>query len=366
MHRFIISRPNRAGGTMSHRDPELISKRFPESWSIPSIELIDDPREGKFGQTYIANVAGERSPFVDEQSNPNLLQDLLEKKRKLPRIQFSYGQRKVNETSVCEYQFLKLSRFNAKNNAKGVSTTFFEFIPAEISKEFVDKEMKIVDLTTKIAMLDENKLKAVARVSGAISKVEDFDVQSAKYKLIMRVKKVEGQRVLEELLADPMLEYRFDIHDAMDSGVLMWSRQNPNLLVWKAGGTVCTVPAGTQDKVRYAAQYLYNNGFDTLTTIRKMLGRITVDEAVEETQSTDLADWLKSASKEAIVEKILEWNKDNPDFAFLKFKGPYMYFEDIKLTKDNTSRGREGATEYLLESEKTFEDVYKVWTKYVL
>lgn len=351
---------------MVHRDPQLTSKRYPENWSIPSVELIDDPREGKFGKTWIANVPGEKSPFVDEQSNGEILKEIRDNKRKLPRLSFTNGRRRVEETNTCEYEFLKLTKFNAKNKARGVTRTFFEFIPAEISKEFVDKEMKIVDLTTKIAMLDENKLKAVARVSGAISKVEDFDVQSAKYKLIMRVKKVEGQRVLEELLADPMLEYRFDIHDAMDSGVLSWSRQNPNVLIWKAGGTVCTVPAGNKDRVQYAAQYLYNNGFDTLTTIRKMLGRITVDEAVEETQSTDLADWLKSASKEAIVEKILEWNKDNPDFAFLKFKGPYMYFEDIKLTKDNTSRGREGATEYLLESEKTFEDVYKVWTKYVL
>ena len=111
---------------------------------------------------------------------------------------------------------------------------------------------------------------------------------------------------------------------------------------------------------------VYNNGFDTLVTIRKMLGRVTVEETVEETNSVDLVDWIKLASKEDIVDKILEWNKENPDFAFLKFKGPYLYFENTKLTKDNTAKGREGAKEYLLESEKTFEDVFNIWKKYVL
>lgn len=365
MHIFIISNTN-AGGTMVHRDPLLTSKRYPENWAIPSVELIDDPRPGKFGKTWIANVPGEKTPFVDEQSNQKILDDIREGKRKLPTIAFTNGRRKVEETNVCEYQYLKLTKFNIKNKTKGITRTFFEYVPAEISKDLVEKEMKVVDLTTKIAMLDENKLKAVTRVIGAIAKVSDFDVQSAKYKLIMSVKRVEGQRVLEEILADPMLEYRFDILDAIDSGVLTWSHQNPNILVWKAGGIVCTVPAGNKDRVQYAAQYLYNNGFDTLTTIRKMLGRVTVEETVEETNSVDITNWLKSASKEDILDKIFEWNKANPDFAFLKFKGPYLYFEEIKLTKDNTLKGREGAKEYLLESEKTFEDVFNIWKKYVL
>lgn len=366
MHRFVITTTNAVGGTMVPRDPSLAAKRYPESWSIPSVELIDDPRPGKFGKTWIANVPGEKSPFVDEQSNPRILDDIRESKMRLPSLAFTNGRRNVEETNVCEYEYLKLTKFNVKNKVRGVTRTFFEYIPEQISKELVDKEMRVVDLTTKIAMLDDNKLKAVARVLGAISKVSEFDPQSAKYKLIMSVKRVEGQRLLEEILADPMLEYRFDIHDAIDSGVLTWSPMNPNVLIWKSGGTLCTVPAGNKDRVQYAAQYLYNNGFDTLVTIRKMLGRVTVEETVEETNSVDLVDWIKLASKEDIVDKILEWNKENPDFAFLKFKGPYLYFENTKLTKDNTAKGREGAKEYLLESEKTFEDVFNIWKKYVL
>lgn len=368
MYTFYISRPN-TGGSMVSRDPQESSKRYPENWTIPSLELIDDKRPGKFGKTYIAVVPGEKSPYVDEQSNPDLIKDLREKKVKLPRLTFSEGRRQVEETNIVEYQFLQLTKFNEENKVQGLSRTFFEHKPQETSKKAIEKELSDIRIKSAIMSLDMNKLKAVARVSDAVkdsSAFDSVDPSIIQHSLIVKVKTEAGRELINELLNDSMLEYRFDIHEAIDKKILKWHPTNPYSLIWTSGGIVCNVPAGAKDKVKHVAEYLVANGFETLNTIRKLMGRVSVTETVEETESTDIKTWLKSAGKADIIDKVLEWNKANPELAFLKFKGPYMYFEDLKLCTENAPKGRDGAKDFLLEDEATFQEVYKVWIKYVL
>ena len=55
-----------------------------------------------------------------------------------------------------------------------------------------------------------------------------------------------------------------------------------NKLIWESGGHILSVPAGTEDKEKYAADYLYNNGKETLDILRVKMGRTPiVQEAFE-------------------------------------------------------------------------------------
>jgi hypothetical protein len=368
MHTFFISAPN-TGGSMVSRDPQETSKRFPESWTIPSVELVADKRPGKVGMTYIAAVPGESSAYVDEQSNKDLIKDLREGKVKVPRLTFSEGRRNVQETSVSEYEFLKLTKFNRENKAGGLSRTFFEYKPQEMSKLSVERELNDIRIKSAIMALDMNKLKAVARVSDAVKDSKAFDSVDPsiiQHSLIVKVKTEQGKALIDELLKDPILEYRYDIHEAIDNKILRWHPTNPYSLIWTSGGQVCNVPAGTDDKVKHVAEFLMTNGYETLNTIRKLMGRVSITETIEETESVDIKEWIKSAGKEEIIDKILDWNKANPELAFLKFKGPYMHFEDIKLSTEKVPKGRDGAKDFLIGDDTTFQEVYKIWVKYVL
>lgn len=354
---------------MVSRDPQETSKRFPESWTIPSIELINDPRPGKSGKTYIAAVPGESTAFVDSQSNPDLIKDLRELRVKLPQLKFTEGRRNVEETNLSEYEFLQLTKFNEENKVPGLRRTFFEYKPQEISKKKIETELRDIKIKSDIMALDMSKLKAVARVSDAIGDSKSFDSVDPsiiQHKLIVKVRNDEGKALIEELLNDSTLEYRYDIYEAIDKGILKWHPTNPFSLIWVSGGAVCNVPAGTKDKVKHVAEYLLANGYETMTTIRKLLGRAVVEETVEETESSDIKDWIKTADKSQIIDKIIEWNKENSDLAFLRYKGAYMFFEDIKLSTKDAPKGKDGAKSFLLADETTYQEVYKAWLQYIL
>lgn len=373
MHTFFLSRQN-VQGSMVNKDPEKASKRHLESYSIPSFSLIKDPRPNKQGTTFIANVSGETSPFVDEQSDPDIINKIKRGEVKLPKMQFTEGRRNVEEYNIVEYEYLKLCPFNELNKKNNRTRTFFEFKPNEVSKKNVENEMKDIKIKSEILSLELGRLKAIARVAGAISSAKTFDSidpDVIKHSLIVKVGHPQGREIVEELLDNPLLEPRFDILEGIDEGLILWHPRNDNDLMWKSGGVLVNVPAGTPDKEKYAAEYLWHKGRETLNTLRNLLGRRVVTEQ-ETTSGTndELKDWISSASRVDIINKIMEWSKENPDVAILKLKGPYFYFGDQKLAFDESTsaKGKNGVREFLTDKKNNdlYNMVYQEWAKFVL
>lgn len=354
---------------MVSKDPDGQSKRYLESFSIPSIALIKDPRPNKRGTTWIANVAGETTCFVDSQSDPNIIQKIKRGEVKLPKLQFTEGRRNVEDWNIVEYEYLKMCPWNEPNKKSNTVRTFFEFKPDEISRVSIERELEDIKIKSKIFELNAVELKAVARVSGALSSSKAFDTidpSVIKHSLIVKVSTPAGKQQIEDILNDPMLETRYDIYEALDKGFIMWHPTNDNNLMWKSGGVLVNVPAGTQDKIKYSAEYLWHKGRETLNTLRNLLGRLMVTEEQTSTTNDDFKDWLAKATKEEIVDKIQDWCKDNPSLSFLKLNGAYYYFGDLKLATDANTRGKAAVKEYLLSNINVYNMVYQEWIKLVL
>lgn len=349
---------------MNPSDPTQARKTFNENHSIPSVSLIPDPREGRSGMTWIANVKGEKSIFVDEQNDKDLINKIQRRERSLPRVRFTEGTRKVEDRNIVEIEYLRHCSRNADVAAKmnkPMLATFFEYKPETDSSTRVEKEIADIELKGAILALTGSRLLAVARVSGALQSVRtEVSDTVAKHKILNFLRQPEGRKLVESLMNDEMLEYRFDIQEALDKGHIKWDQRNPLNLLWQSGGLIATVPAGTQDKVQYAASYLFKDGFATLNTIRKLLHRISLDELVEETGSVNLRDWLKTANTTQISEKMLDWHREHPQMALFEWKGPWAYFDGVKLAK-----GTEETVKTIVEDSDLFDLVYKKWTSFI-
>lgn len=367
MHTFYITRQN-VQGSMVSKDPDGQSKRYLETYSIPSIDLIKDPRPHKKGRTWIANVAGELTPFVDEQSDPTIIQKIKKGEIKLPKLQFVEGRRNVEEDNLVEYEYLKLCSWNDVNKKNNRTRTFFEFKPQEISKRKVETEMEDIRIKSEILQLPSSKLKAVARVSGALASSKTFDSVDPsiiQHSLIVKVSTPHGKTLVEEILKDPLLEPRFDILEGIDKGEIMWHPNNDNNLVWRSGGVLVNVPAGTEDKAKYAADYLYNKGRETLNTLRNRLGRNTITKEQAASSNTELKKWVENATPTEVINKILDWNKENPSAELLTISGPYYYFGEMKLAIEGGSRGKDGVRDFLIQNQDAYNMVYQEWSKFV-
>lgn len=370
MHTFYLSRQNTQGSMVS-KDPQGVSKKYLENYSIPSIALIKDPRPNKTGTTWIANVAGENTAYVDMQSDPAIVQKIKKGEYKLPKLQFTEGRRNVEDWNTVEYEYLQLCPWNEKNKKNNRTRTFFEFKPNEISKQKVEKEMEDIRVKSEILQLNSGRLKAIARVSGALATSKAFDSTDPsiiQHSLIVKVSNPHGKALVEDLLKDPLLEPRFDILEGIDKGLILWHPTNDRNLMWKSGGVLVNVPAGTEDKAKYAAEYLWHKGRETLNTLRNLLGRTVVTEAqTSSTTNDELKDWVSKASKDEIIERMLEWNKENPDVQLMKLTGPYFYFGDLKLALegDGHKKGKNGVKEFLNSNNDVYNMLYQEWSKFV-
>lgn len=375
MHTFYLTKRN-AGGSMTSDNPNEDSKRYLESYSVPSFDLIPDPRPNAKGKTYIANIYGEKSAFVDEQSDPHIIQKIKSGEFKVPKIQFTEGRRLVEDHDTVEYQYLQLCRWNENNKPNNRTRTFFEFKPQEVSKKKIDTEMEDIKIKSEILNLSATKLAAVARVSGALANSKNFDTiepSILQHSLVVKVSNPQGKQLVKEILEDPMLEPRYDILEALDKNILKWHPTNEWNLIWSSGGVVCNVPAGTQDKHQYAAEYLYHKGRETLNTVRSMLGRKMVSqeevEAAVEGEAQALREFVKNATNAEIVEKMIEWNKENPEHELFRLNGSVYLFGDKQLSTEDkngkTIRGKDGIRVCLTEDINLFNMAYAEWSKLI-
>lgn len=352
---------------------------YKNSKSIPAVCQILDPRENFKSLTWIRYMKGEKSIFVDEQSQEFSVDDYINNKYRLDKITFSHGVLTVKPSEPTLYQFLCLHAQNAENHKKnGAKNTFFEYNPAALAKKRLDVERKNFEIQSSVFNLPFNNLKAVARVTGAVDttgRLDSMDSDEIRHNLLSLSRR--DPRLFEQVLNDTNLTVKFDIHDALDKGYIMWDTHDTMVLRFSNGNQILKSTMG-DDKITYAARFLSERSPETLNTIRRLLGRAEIDLS-QDTDTTAVtineeykkyADILSGGSRGEIIDAFFDYSnqmKGNEN-KLIWFDGAYGKWGDVNLFNDDIVKGRklkgrDAVREYLLTDDFMFSQVREDFTK---
>jgi hypothetical protein len=384
---FFLTKQNAEGSMSSDKEGE--NKQYNEGYLIPAFDLIPDkrsyrvdsetkkriPTEGNKpvgGKTHVACVSGENTIYVDEQRDPLLIQKYIRGEVKIPKLQFTEGRRLVDENDTIELEYLRATRFNEANKRDNKTRTFFEFKPQEISTREVTKELDDIKIKSRVLGLPQDELFAVASVSKSVQNtkvLEDIDSTLVQHSVLVKLKTPKGKELIESLLEDKLLVTRYDIQCAIDKGILRWHPHNDFELQWSSGGVVCKIPAGTEDRIHFAANYLTYKGHDTIRTIRTALGRILPEsnEIVEEESVGNVLVELSKKSPSEVIDAMFKHHNENKEQKFFTQGGAYFFYGDgenkIKLATEENPKGKDGLKDKLLKDKALFQILYEDFVK---
>ena len=360
---FFMSKPNERGtlrkktadGEYTMTVPFNVSKRYP-AFCVIKDDRKDSPTFGK--PITIRYMDGEPFIYVDKQSQPWDLEKYKLGKIKLPSIYF--------------IEFLRKCRWNEKNAAQYnyKDKTFFEFNAEDVAEKYIEDTDRTFELEYKARNVSWDKGNAILRVSGTIRHIGEITKMSpkqTKFYLIDLVKKDADK--FEKVFNDHYLQTKYDILTALDTNNLKWTgAYNTTLVDTTRGEVICNAPQG-DDKLQFAASYLFDRSPETYSYIRKMIGRGEATSAGKGTDSTDPRDIIANGTKEQIVDAIIAWHRDTSiEDKVFDVKGPDIRFNGVVLSDPfGNTKGYNAVKVHLMEdsNEETFNAVFNLWVKQV-
>lgn len=377
---FILSKRN-SGGSMKKEEPngERRPILYKNSKSIPAVCQILDPRENYKSLTWIRYMKGEKSVFVDEQSQEFNVNDYINNRYRLDKITFSHGVLTVKPSEPTLYQFLCLHAQNSNNHKKnGAKNTFFEYNPSALAKKRLDVERKNFEIQSSVFNLPFNQLKAVARVTGAVDttgRLDNMDSDEIRHNLLSLSRR--DPKLFEQVTKDTNLTVKFDIHDALDKGYIMWDSHDTMVLRFSNGNQILKSSMG-EDKVTYAANFLSQKSPETLNSIRRLLGRAEIDfEQEVNTESVTIkdeykkyADILVGGVRSEIIDAFFDYSNEmkGNENKLIWFDGAYGKWGDVNLfndsiVKEKKMKGRDAVREFLTVDNFMFNQVREDFMK---
>ena len=222
--------------------------------------------------------------------------------------------------------------------------------------------------------MPQHKLRCVARVIGAVQQTGEMAdkhpdwIQQAVLSVALR-----DQDVFYNAFNDEFLTTKFDVHEAIDSGYLMWDLNDPTTLLHRNGERICQTALGT-DRVEYAAKFLATRSPETLNSIQNLLGRGRVAEepseaATAQSENNKYAEIMKNGTKTQIIDAIIEYSDAIPEREnkLIYFDGAYgKWGQTLLRMKDSKERGRESVRECLLNDEFLFNEIRREFAKRII
>jgi hypothetical protein len=162
-------------------------------------------------------------------------------------------------------------------------------------------------------------------------------------------------------MEDELAETKYILYVALDKGKIMWRHSNPFDLTWETGGAIVNVPTSNEDKIGYAARHLQDKAPDTLNALRKICGEEVADIVIKD-ENAEVINWLnESPAKEDVINRIIEWNKANPERLFTKNGADFKFEEFHMKGQDKGKRGKAGIEAALVEDDALYDLVYNKW-----
>jgi len=375
---FFIKQRNPEGGTLKRMVSGDKYETIPynSSLRIPSFCVVTDTRPNSPTQgrpITIRYVEGEASIYTDKQSQEWDVGKYRLGEIKCPNIYFRNGRLSVNKANVTLLEYLRSCRFNDENAPQYSyrGKTFIEYKPESVAKDYIEKTDRQFELEYLARKASFEKSKSVLRVSGEIghtTKLLRVSPDEARWYLIRMVK--EKADKFDSVFNDPLLEAKYDILTALDLQKLRWTGAYSNILAFgDTGETVCNASQGN-DKLQFAANYLFNQNPETYSYIRKLIGRGVETEAGKGTDSTDPRDIIAHGTREQIIDGIVAWHRDTSN--------EYKVFDDVKgadirfmgealVDNQSNKKGYDAAKKYLLrdENREVFNSVFQKWVEQV-
>lgn len=337
---FQITEPN-TGGTIEEM-------RFPPSRTIqPLQEVLDEKGERRL----IRYIPTEKSIYVDEQKTPFSWDDYkIGKGVRLQKPEFVDGYMIVNHSQKRLLEFMKAAKnniVNAKNNDVR-SWTYFEIDLEAENKEELEVLERFAGIQEKIFhMTKEDAMSLIVLYGVPVETAREETLNSMRMFLIRKAE--EDMDKFESFLTDDMNNYKFEVIEAMNLGILV---KQGNIIKWEDGNRASTAPEG-QDPIAILAEKMLvdKNLTDAIRRrIKIRKGGYDSIKSQEEIIETSV-DVLEGLTKDELVDKIIEMNKEGHKLFDRKGAVFHLNEQQLKLEDSEHRGGYDAAREYLLDPE---------------
>lgn len=374
--KFICAKPNRSGTTKRvNTDGTMSDVRFANTFSIPAVCQILDPRTDYLTPTYIRLMAGEGTVYADEQIEDFKVNDYVNGIYRLEKIHFFQGTLVVHPNEAMLYNYLLLFSGNRDNAVRNryKKKTYFEYNPDKVAQKHLEHEMQQYQIRKDVFEMPTEKMDAIARVLGVVSSSAMIETLGASHiKRDLLATALRDETGFYAALKDEYLNVKFDMYSALDQNILMWDTQDPTVLRFSNGNQIVKTSLGS-DKMTYAARYLAENSPETLNQIRRLLGKGVIEDAPIDlvgapSENSEYSDALLNGTTADIIAAMIKFSDSKSgNEKLIYFDGAYPKWGNVLLKKEGSKlKGRPLIHECLLGDDFLFDQMRQDFSKRIM